>query len=136
MKGGDISNETPGRIVVVLDLILEHKDVTEKILGVFSKHSVEVSYNRMFLSKLWHFSGKIGVALELVSYEYSQTQMDEVLEDLNNLGTNPFAYAKAYPDITSLISEMPYRPELLGVVDTPERALMYGSKYIDIERVF
>lgn len=136
MRGGDISNETPGRIVVVLDLILERKDVTEKVLGIFTKQSTEINYNRAFLSKLWHFSGKIGVALELVSYEYTQSQMDEVLEDLNNLGTNPFAYAKAYSDISVLVAEMPYRPELLGVVDTPERALRYGSKYIDIGRVF
>jgi len=59
--------------------------------------------------------------------------MDRVQEDLDNLGTNPFNYYHAYPVVADFVAELPYRPELKGVVDIPERGLRYGSKYINIE---
>jgi hypothetical protein len=61
--------------------------------------------------------------------------MDEVLEDLDNLGTNPFNYAVAYEVVSDLIAVLPYRPELVGVVDIPSRGLRYGSKFIDVGRL-
>lgn len=136
MQGGDISNGSPGRIIATMDTFIDTAVVEEKILGVFKKESIEYSYNRAALSKLWHFSAKVGVVLELVGYGRTQEEMDRVLDDLNNLGTNPFGYAKAYASIQDVVDELPYRPELLGVVDVPTNALRYGSKYIDIGRVF
>ena len=61
--------------------------------------------------------------------------MQEVLEDLDNLGTNPFNYANAYPVVADLVAELPYRPELKGVVDIPSRGLRYGSKFIEMGRL-
>jgi hypothetical protein len=58
--------------------------------------------------------------------------MDEVLEDLDNLGTNPFNYSKAYRVPADLVAELPYRPELKHVIDIPERGLRYGHWYLDM----
>jgi len=130
MRGGDISNEVPPRIVVTLDCILDKRPNVKKVLGipVFSEES---TYNRQQLSFFWRFAEKFSYRLELVGFGYSQKEMDEVLEDLDNIGTNPFNYAVAYPGVADLVAELPYRPELYGVVDIPERGLRYGSKYID-----
>lgn len=133
MKGGDISNEIPLRVAVALDCIIDRRPVSKKVLGipVFSEESI---YNRQSLSLFWRFAEKHGYRLELVGFGYTQKEMDEVLEDLDNLGTNPFNYALAYPVVADLIAELPYRPELKGVVDIPSRALRYGSKFIDVGR--
>jgi hypothetical protein len=58
--------------------------------------------------------------------------MDEILEDLDNLGTNPFNYAKAYNVVADLVAELPYRPEVKNVIDIPERGLRYGHWYLDL----
>ena len=136
MRGGDISNDSPGRIIATIDCFLDKELVEQKILGVFKRATIEYQYNRAYISRLWHFSANAGVVLELAGFGYTQEAMDQVLEDLNNLGTNPFGYAKAFDTIEDLIAELPYRPELIGVVDVPGNALRYGSKYIDIGRVF
>jgi hypothetical protein len=135
MKGGDISNESPKRIAVAMECVVDATPVVEKVLGIIPTSHIEYTYNRANLSKIWHFSSDRGVIMELVGFGYSQKDMDEVLEDLNNLGTNPFTYAKAYERISDLVNELPYRPELVGVVDLPQNALRYGSWYIDIWRV-
>lgn len=135
MRGGDISNETPKRLAVTLDCILDAEPVVERVLGLIPKAHVEYTYNRANLSKIWFYSSDKGLVVELIGFGYSQKDMDEVLEDLNNLGTNPFTYAKAYERISDLVDELPYRPELVGVVDLPQRALRYGSRYLDIWRV-
>jgi hypothetical protein len=61
--------------------------------------------------------------------------MEDFMEDLDNLGTNPFNYAKAYKVIADLVAELPYRNELVCVIDIPSRALRYGSWYYDLGRV-
>ena len=134
MKGGDISNEVPLRVVVTLDCILDKKPVVKKILGipVFNEESV---YSRQQLSFFWRFANRFDYVLELVGFGYSQKEMDDVLKDLDNLGTNPFNYALAYPVVSDLVSELPYRPELMGVVDIPSRGLRYGSRFLNLEGI-
>ena len=52
MKGGDISNEVPFRVLVSLDCILEKKPVIKKTLaGLLSIASEEVTYNRVALDR-------------------------------------------------------------------------------------
>ena len=86
----------------------------------------------MALAQFWRFGEKYEYTLELVGFEYSQKDMDEILEDLDNLGTNPFNYAHAYPVVADLVAELPYRPEVKHVVDIPERGLRYGHWYLDL----
>jgi hypothetical protein len=131
MRGGDISNETPMRVVVTLDCILDRRPTFKKVLGV-AVSGEEVTYNRQSLSLFWRFAETYSYKLELVGYGFSQNEMDEVLEDLDNLGTNPFNYAKAYRVPADLVAELAYRPELKHVIDIPERGLRYGHWYLDM----
>jgi hypothetical protein len=96
---------------------------------------IETTYSRLSLAHFWRFRDTHGYTLELVGFEKSQTDMDRVLEDLDNLGTNPFNYAKAYNVVADLVAELPYRPEVKHVIDIPDRALRYGRWFLDEGRV-
>jgi len=132
LKGGDISNGIPLRVVVTLDCIIDRKPTFKRVLGV-PVVGEEVSYNRQALSLFWRFADKYGYSMELVGFDMSTKEMQQVQEDLDNLGTNPFNYYLRYNVIADLVAELPYRPELVGVVDIPSRALRYGSKFINLE---
>lgn len=134
MRNGDISNEVPQRVIVTLDCVIDRSPTVKKVLGipVFGEES---QYNRQSLSLFWRFADKYGYTLELVGFGYSKKEMEEVFEDLNNLGTNPFNYVNRYNSVADLVGELPYRPELKGVVDIPSRGLRYGSKYLEMGRL-
>jgi hypothetical protein len=134
MKGGDISNEVPLRVAVTLDCIIDRRPTIKKVVGI-PVVGEETTYNRQSLSLFWRFAEKYGYSLELIGFGYTQKEMKEVLEDLDNLGTNPFNYANAYNVVADLVAELPYRPELKGVVDIPSRGLRYGSKFIEMGRL-
>jgi hypothetical protein len=134
MRGGDISNEVPLRVAVTLDCIIDRRPTIKKVVGI-PVVGEETTYNRQSLSLFWRFAEKYGYSLELIGFGYTQKEMKEVLEDLDNLGTNPFNYANAYNVVADLVAELPYRPELKGVVDIPSRGLRYGSKFIEMGRL-
>jgi hypothetical protein len=132
MRGGDISNEVPPRILVALDCILKRETVVTKVLGI-GVPKTQTTYSRLSLAMFWRFAEKFGYTLELVGFGISQTEMDNILEDLHNLGTNPFSYATSYYVVADLVAELPYRPEVRNVIDVPDRALRYGHWYLDVE---
>lgn len=135
MRGGDLSNETPKRVAVTTDCIIRRVPVISKILGVIPYSHEEIEYDRAMLSRLWNYSAKSGYILELVGFGVKPEDMQDYMDDLDNLGTNPFNYAKAYYVVADLVAEMPYRNELVCVIDIPSRSLRYGSWYYDIGRV-
>jgi len=130
MRGGDISNEIPMRVLVTLDCLLVREPKINKVLGI-SVPYIETTYNRQALSHFWRFRDNYEYVLELVGFEMPQSSMDRVLEDLDNLGTNPFNYAKAYNVVADLVAELPYRPEVKHVIDIPDRGLRYGHWYLE-----
>jgi hypothetical protein len=134
MRGGDISNEIPQRVLVTLDCLIDRNKVTKRILGI-AVPDEEYSYSRIALATFWRFRDNYEFTLELVGFDYTQKEMDEVLEDLDNLGTNPFNYATAYNVVADLVAELPYRPEVRHVIDIPERGLRYGHWYMDVGQV-
>lgn len=134
MRGGDISNEVPQRVVVSLDCILIRRPAIQKFLGIV-KNIEEVEYSRQSLSHFWRFSQKHGYTMELAGFGYTKKEMAEVLEDLDNLGTNPFNYVSSYRTAADLSAELPYRPEVKYVIDIPTRALTYGHWYLEMGKI-
>lgn len=135
MQGGDLSNEMPRRIVVTVDTFLDRLPVIKKVLKVIPVSDEEVTYNRAMLSRFWHFAANGGRSLELVGFDMRQKDIERVMDDLDVLGTNPFNYCKAYASVAELVSELPYRPEVVWVVDIPKRSMRYGSWAFDLGRV-
>lgn len=137
MLGGDISNETPPRIIVGIDAVVN--SVLEEKRGILGKTTVTRkvdSLNNAILSKLWNVSFNYGVAVELAAFEsesWTQEHLDKLMDKLERRGGNPFNYAELYSDIQDFISELPYRTNLKGIIDSPEKAGRYGSWRIDLD---
>ena len=130
MKGGDISNEVPMRVLVSLDCLLVREHKVNKVLGISIPY-IETAYSRVALAHFWRFRDTHGYRLELVGFELSQSDMDRILDDLDNLGTNPFNNATAYNIVADLVAELPYRPEVKYVIDIPDRGLRYGHWFLE-----
>jgi hypothetical protein len=133
MKNGDISNEVPPRFVVTLDVVSTSETVTKKVLGVKRKSETTFTWDMRALAALWRFSENVGVTYELASFGFDQAYMDDAFDSLTNRGTNPFNYVVAYSDVQELVDELPFRRDVRGVVDVPERLARYGSWGIDME---
>jgi len=139
MKGGDISNETSPRIIVLVDVVLDSDvETTNKIfLPPVTERKVRGLKN-LALSQLWNISNKYGLSVELAGFSselWTQKKLDDVMDKLDRRGGNPFNYAELYNDIEDFIGELPYRNNLKGVVDIRERVARYGSAGIELENL-
>jgi len=138
MKGGDISNETPPRIIVLIDVVAESEiEETRKFLKSSTSRKVS-KLNNLSLSQLWILANKFGLSVELAGFEtedWTQEHLDSIMDRLDRRGGNPFNYAELYANIDDFISELPYRSNLKGVIDLPGRVARYGSWGIELQNL-
>lgn len=139
MKGGDISNETSFKIVVVVDVV--GSIVTEEVSSGFFKKELKKKLDKIDLpsvSRLWNIGNKYGVSIELAAFEdegWTEEALEQLMEKLERRVSNPFNYAELYSSIEELISVLPYRPNLKGVVDLPGRVARYGSYGVELSNL-
>lgn len=137
MWRGDISNETPPRVIVGIDAVVS-SEIDEK-KSLFGKSTITrkiVSLNNAALSRLWNIAFNYGIAIELAAVEadgWDQAQVDKLMDKLERRGGNPFNYAELYSSLEDFVSELPYRTNLKGIIDSPDKAGRYGSWRIDLE---
>ena len=131
MRNGDISNEVPKRVIVVSDVFLKTEVNVRKAFKLISIPKVERFINRQPLSNLYLYTTRMEVTLELASFDMDDADLQVLMDELDNMGTNPFRYFTSYDSIKHLIAELPYRPEVIGVLDIPERQLRYGHWGLD-----
>lgn len=138
MKGGDISNETSPRLIIMIDVVTTSElEETKGFLRTTYERKV-VKPNNVALSHLWNLSNKYGLSLEIAAFEkedWTQNQLDKFMDKMDRRGGNPFNYAELYSDIEDFISELPYRTNLKGVVDLRERVARYGSWGIELDNL-
>jgi hypothetical protein len=94
--------------------------------------------NNPGISHLWNLATKFGLSVELAGFEdayWTQQMMDDFMERMERRGSNPFNYSELYATITDLIDELPYRPNLRGVVDVPGRVARYGSYGVELQNL-
>jgi hypothetical protein len=139
MLRGDISNETPPRLIVGIDAVVSSE--LEEKKSLFGKSTFTrklVSLNNPALSRLWSIAFNYGLAIELAAIEadgWDQLQLDKLMDKLERRGGNPFNYAELYSTLEDFISELPYRTNLKGIIDSPDKAGRYGSWRIDLDRL-
>jgi hypothetical protein len=141
MRGGDISNETPPKIIVLVDVVatLKQEEVPSKS-GLFKKKSIKssVDINLKEVAHLWTLGNKYGLSIELAGYEdqgWTLEDLEKVMETLERKVSNPFNYAEVYADVDQLVSLLPYRSSLKGVVDMPGRVARYGSYGVELSNL-
>ena len=138
MMGGDISNETPPRIVVTIDVIAESHLEEAKILKIKRPKRVVTSLRREALSHLWNVSNNYGLSTQLVGFEedhWDESELTRIMDKLDNRGGNPFNYSEVFKTVSELVDELPYLPNLKGVVDVRERIARYGSWGIELNNL-
>ena len=131
MQGNDISNALPQRILVTTDVITDEYESTSKKFKIIPVKTKRKDYNRMVLSHLYLYTTRKGITLELISFDRNDKQMVELMLYLDKVGTNPFRYGSSYSSVDKLVAELPYRPEVIGVIDIPSRLLRYGRWGLD-----
>lgn len=131
MKNGDISNELPKRIIVVSDVFLQTELKVTKRFKVIPVVKTDTNVNRQTLSQLYIYTTRKGVTLELASFDMNEEDLGEFMDKLDNMGTNPFRYYSSYESVNHLVAELPYRPEVVGVLDIQSRQLRYGHWGLD-----
>lgn len=135
MKNNDLSNDLTKRVLVVIDTIRNEDRSIHKVFGLIPTVKVEYTYNRAVLSRFYLFADRSAFTLELVAFDMSEYDLEKVIEELDELGTSPFRYYSAYKSPQQLVAELPYRPEVAGVIDVTARQLMYGHWGLDFTRV-
>jgi hypothetical protein len=138
MLRGDISNETPPRIIVNVDVICESTLEEERKLFRGTRIRKYKTLNNQALSQLWLISSRYGLTVELAAFasdDWTQETLDALIDKLERRGGNPFNYAEIYNDIEDFISDLPYRNNLKGVVDLQERVARYGSWGIELNNL-
>lgn len=139
MQGNDISNGSPVRFLVAYNICMKSQTVLEK--KRFRKAVEITSYDPddLMLSALWRFQNRMNCTLDLVIFteetKQDQKKCDDILEMLELKATNPFRSANVWRSPIELAKKLAYMPTVAGVIDAPERAFIYGTKFIDLSRV-
>jgi hypothetical protein len=135
MRKGDISNELPRRVIVISDTFIDYEVTVKKRLKVIPVKDKKANFNRTLLSRLYVFAQNIGYTMELASFTLKEEELSLVVDKLDHMGTNPFRYFTVYESIDHLINELPYRPEVVGVLDLPTRLMRYGHWGLDFTQL-
>lgn len=135
MRHGDLSNEVPRRILVFLNYVALPPDdgLTTRLRRRRHNHrAVAAQYVLLpaTIAQLLRMSARHGLHVELFAVGITQEELDAVVERLDTGQAHPFTHATCYPTLNDFVSTLPYRPEVIGVVDVPERALRYGSWFM------
>jgi hypothetical protein len=125
----------PKRVIVLADAFLNLEVKTTKKRFRKAIEDKQVTFNRTTLSRLYVFAQNFGYTLELGSYSLRENDLEMLIENLDKMGTNPFRYFTYYGSVEKLVGELPYRPEVFGVLDIPERLLRYGHWGLDFTRI-
>ena len=131
MYKGDLSNALPKRVLVNVEpLLIKTKEVVKKFKFI-PVETEKLLYDRLLLNKFYLYTSRSEVTLELISFDYSESEMEKMYNEIDRVGTNPFRYYSSYKSAKKLVDDLPYRPEVVGVIDIPERRLMYGHWGLD-----
>ena len=133
MQGGDISNAIPGRIIVTYDYVTYDSPRPKKFLGVVVGTTHVRQISSATLSLLSRLTAKVDARLELVVFGADDDEADAVLAEIDRRSWQPFNYVRGYESPMALVSDLPYRPEVLGVIDVAERMPAYGSYGISMD---
>jgi hypothetical protein len=135
---GDISNASPPRIIVLIDVVAESTVEEErKLLRSVTERKI-TQMNHLALSELWRLADRYGLSVELAAFEtdhWTQEHLDKVMDKLDRRGGNPFNYSELYSSIEDFIGEIPYRNNLKGIVDLPGRVARYGSYGLELQNL-
>ena len=135
MKNGDISNVSSPQVICVTDVTVKLEEETSRRLLVKQTSFKVGAIDVLSANKLWLLTNNYGLSLELAGFEdqgWTEELLDKAFEKLERRVVNPFNYWQLYENTEELVGSLPYRPNLKGVIDVPERVARYGSAGVEI----
>lgn len=132
MRGGDISNESPPRLYVVLDAVGEDNSHEDRKL-LRKTFTLDVKWNLRELNHVWNLRDRLGLVTTLLIYGDRPGNL--YFDNLEERGINPFNYVETYPDVETFVADTPYFFNVVGVVDRPERVGRYGSLGLELDNL-
>lgn len=135
MKNGDISNVSSPQVIVTTNVVIKLvEEETRRLLSKKTSYKVG-DIDLLSANKLWQLANNYGISLELAGFadeEWTEELLDKAFEKLERRVVNPFNYWQLYETVDELVSVLPYRPNLKGIIDIPDRVARYGSAGIEL----
>lgn len=131
MYRGDISNDFPKRVLVNIEPILVKEVQKSRKYLVIPVTTEKILYDRFLLNKFFNYSNSTNTNLELIAFGIKEEALELMYNEIDRVGVNPFRYFSVYKNPSKLANDLPYRPEVFGVIDIPENRLMYGKWALD-----
>jgi hypothetical protein len=139
VKDNDLSADPTKRYWVMAEVVFLSDERTEtKKTGWFSSKTtskVTLIPDLRVLSLLWRWSGSLGVRLELVFIGDLAMDAPAMWDALERSSANPFNDWHAMETLNRVISDLPYRPDLLGIIDIPSRSAAYGGRGLTLANI-
>jgi hypothetical protein len=130
MYKGDISNDTPRRVLVNAEVLFIKTQTIYRRFFLLKDIKENLTFDKFLLNKFYVYGTRNGLTLEMVSFDYKDDKLELIFNEIERLGTNPFRYYSHYQSPKKLAADLPYRPEVVGVID-PAHQLMYGKWGLD-----
>ena len=138
MKGGDIDNVSSPQVICTTDVVISLLAEEAGVLFLKKKEYKLGDINMLAANKLWRMSTSYGISLELSGFEdqgWTEELLDKAFERLERRVVNPFNYYQLYSDVDELVNTIPYRPNLKGIIDIPDRVARYGSAGVELANI-
>ena len=133
MEKGDISNVVTSRLIVTWDALTEEVVVPKKRFGIVVGHETVRRIVPATLLTLWNFNEKVAVTIEMACFGVDMDTARDRLAVLDERGSHPITHVSAYADVADLVADLPYRPDVVGVLDAEANAARYGGRGITLE---
>jgi len=135
VQGGDIDNGSPLRLLVTYEVITEEFIAPRRRVGIVVGTQTRRRFDRVSLNRLWRYTGRTAVRVELVNFGVPQSEADDRLRALDVYGMSSINYSMAYDDVEELVEGLPYRPDVMGVVDVSDNQARYGSMGMGLQHL-
>jgi hypothetical protein len=138
MQGNDLAASQTYRYYVAAEVVFRRAEETEQKKSWFSsmlRQKVSWTPDLRVLSHLWRWSSNLGARLELVFYGDLADDAVFLWDLLESSAANPFNDWHAFESPRAVQDMLPFRPDLMGVIDLPERSAFYGGRGLRLENL-
>jgi hypothetical protein len=136
MKDNDLSASLTRRYWVLSDVVFVSREtVVTKKSGWFGKEtSIETITvpDMAVLSLLWRFSERMGVRMELVFLGEHAVGAPGMWDLLERTAANPFTDWHAIEKYDQILRDIPFRPDLMGIIASPIDSARFGGRGLTI----
>lgn len=138
MQGGDLSAAPTYRYWVTAEVVFHKAEESTETKHWFSKmlrQKVSWTPDLRVMNQLWRWSSNLGCRMELVFYGDLADDAVFLWDLLEHSASNPFNDWHAIESPKSVQDTLAFRPDLVGIIDVPERRLMYGGRGLTMENL-